>query len=269
MTVAITAASGWLAACTTPGAGPAGGPRPPAPTPAAPPPEPPAPPPPEFGPPGSPQAVQAAQRLAAAAVEMLELGHEEQASAELQRALGADPNNRLAQSLMRQIQTDPQVLLGREYFVHRVQPGDSLSRIAQRYLGDVHLFYALARYNDIKVPRQLQGGQAIKVPGRSAPPPNPTPSPPPSPSPPSPSPSPLPNPAPPPAPPPPERPAERQARIAAALRAARAAVARHDLKGGIQLYDAVLELDPNHRAAQLERQRALELQRRLEELGKK
>jgi hypothetical protein len=76
------------------------------------------------------------------------------------------PANRLAQSLLKQIQTDPQTLLGREHFNYRVEPGESLSRIAGRFLKDVHLFYALARYNDIKVPRQLQGGQMIKVPGK-------------------------------------------------------------------------------------------------------
>lgn len=104
-----------------------------------------------------------------AAVELLEVGNEEQALAEIQRALQADPHNRLAQSLLKQVQTDPQVLLGRESFAYRVEPGESLSRIAGRFLKDVHLFYALARYNDIKVPRQLQGGQLIKVPGKQPP----------------------------------------------------------------------------------------------------
>jgi hypothetical protein len=64
---------------------------------------------------------------------------------------------------MRQIKEDPQALLGRESFAYRVQPGESLSRIAQRFLNDLHLFYILARYNNIKVPRNLAGGQMIRV----------------------------------------------------------------------------------------------------------
>jgi tetratricopeptide (TPR) repeat protein len=108
--------------------------------------------------------VQAAQRLAMAAADLLELGNEDQAAAEIQRALVADPNNRLAQSLLKQIQTDPQTLLGREYFTYRVEPGESLSRIAGRFLKRrAPVLHALARYNDIKVPRQLQGGQTIRM----------------------------------------------------------------------------------------------------------
>lgn len=268
LTLATAAGADWLAGCALPGSTAATptaapGPRPaPAPAPVAEPP--PAPPPPaDPGPAaGSPAAVQQASRLANAAVELLEGGNEEQASIEVQRALQLDPQNRLAQSLLKQIQTDPNSLFGREYFTYRVQPGESLSRIAGRFLGDVHLFYGLARYNDIRVPRQLQGGQAIKVPGK-APPPSAPPAPPP--------------PAPPPPPPPPAAPKpderaterERQAKIAAATRAARSAAARQDLRGAIRHWDTVLELDPGNASAQLERRRAVELLRRLEELGTK
>lgn len=198
-----------------------------------------------------------------AAMEMLEAGHEDQAAAELQRALQADPANKLAQHLLKQIQTDPVTLLGREHFVYRVQAGESLSRIAGRFLGDVHLFYALARYNEIPVPRQLQGGQAIKVPGKAPPPAAVAP------------PAPVAAPASPPpaAPPKPavdERVAERErrAKIAAATRAARSAYARQDLDGAIAQWDIVLELDPGNSTAQLERKRALDLRERLERLGK-
>lgn len=167
------AASLGLAACTTPAPEPA----PASPSPQA---EPTAPPPPTptrapapaavepaaAGPVSAAQAQQA-QRLALSAIEMLELGHEDLALPEVQRALNADPANRLAQSLLRQAQTDPQTLLGRESFAYRLQSGDSLSRVAGRFLGDVHLFYALARYNEIKVPRQVQEGQWIRVPGKA------------------------------------------------------------------------------------------------------
>lgn len=153
----------------------------PRPTPVEKPAPPPEPPPAPVGP-VSPAAQQQATKIAQAAIELLEVGNEEQARAELQRALAVDPNNKLAQNLMRQITSDPVAALGRDSFAYVVKPNDSLSKIAQRFLGDVYAFYILARYNDIKVPRQVAGGQTIRVPGKAPPPgaveprPAPTPS---------------------------------------------------------------------------------------------
>lgn len=256
-----------LAACATPAPPPPPA-RAPAPAPVqAPSPEPIAVPPPPAqveGPaPGSPAALQAAQRLALAAAELLEQGQEDQGLAEVQKALVLDPHQRIASSLLKQIQTDPTTLLGRESFTYRVQPGESLSRIAQRFLGDVHMFYALARFNDLKVPRQLQGGQTIRVPGK-APPAGAAA---------------LVAPAAAPAALPPSiKPAaaaasqaeegrnaerDRQARISTATRAARSAFARQDLNTAIKHWDAVLELDPANQTAQLERKKAIDLRDKL------
>jgi tetratricopeptide (TPR) repeat protein len=120
--------------------------------------------------PASPAAQQQAQKIAIAAVELLEGGFEDQARIELQRALMADANNRLAHNLLRQMSVDPVAALGRESFAYVVKPGETLSRIAQRHLGDVYSFYILARYNDIRVPKQLAGGQTIRIPGKAPPP---------------------------------------------------------------------------------------------------
>jgi tetratricopeptide (TPR) repeat protein len=113
---------------------------------------------------------QQAQRIAMSAVGMLELGHEDDARAELQRALGTDPNNKLAQNLMRQITSDPVAMLGQQSFNYTVRPNESLSMIAGRFLGDIYLFYALARYNNIEVPRQVAGGHTLRIPGKAPPP---------------------------------------------------------------------------------------------------
>ena len=118
-------------------------------------------------PPATPQQ---AQKLAVAAADLLETGNEEQAKAELQRVLAGDPNNKLAQNLLRQITADPVATLGRESFAYTVRATDTLSRIAGRFLGDIYSFYILARYNDIKVPRQLSDGQVIRIPGKAPPP---------------------------------------------------------------------------------------------------
>ncbi len=211
-----------------------------------------------------PMTPQAIQKAVASAIELLEAGNEDQATAELQRVLQAEPNHRLAQSLMRQIKDDPVAVLGRESFSYRVQPGESLSRIAGRFLNDVHQFYILARYNDIKVPRQLAGGQMIRVPGKA---------PPPSAAPPAPvaqpkaAPAPAPAASPAPAPEPAAAPALDAKAKADAItrhtRAARSAFAKQDLNGAIRAWDAVLEIDPDNRTAQLERQKAVDLKEKL------
>ena len=232
------------------------------------------------------------QRAVASAIEHLEAGEEDSALVELGRVLQSEPGHRLARSLMRQIKEDPQDLLGRESFAYRVQPGESLSRIAQRYLNDVYMFYALARYNDIKVPRLVAGGQVIRVPGKAPPsdafaaPAQPSPAPAPKPAlvaappvaPPASGPA-AAAPAPatsqsavaPPSPAPAATPAdparaerEREAAIAKHTREARSAFAKQDLDGAIRSWDAVLALDPNNPTASLERQKAVTLKQRLQ-----
>ncbi len=258
MSAAVAGAS-WLAACVTP---PASAPAPsaaPTAVPAAPAPaavvEPPAPAPEPPSGPVSASAAQQAQRLASAAIELLEGGHEDQALAEVQRALQTDPNNRLAQSLLRQIQSDPQVLFGREFFIYRVEPGESLSRIAGRFLRDVHLFYGLARYNDIKVPRMLQGGQAIKVPGRQPPPGAPLPPPVASPAPAMPAVAPTP---PPPAPrPAPAAPPAPEVTVAQDYRRGLSLMAQQKPAEAVQAFDQVLEREPDHANAKLKRAQAM------------
>lgn len=217
---------------------------------------------------------QDAQRTLTNALDQLQAGQEDAAEAELKRLLQSDPNNRLAQSLLRQIKEDPQALLGRESFAYRVQPGESLSRIAQRFLGDVHLFYALARYNNIKVPKTLAGGQNIRVPGKAPPAgSNPSPAPAPAPAAAAPPPTAAPaQPAPPPkAEPTPESPEaaavrvkrETQAKVVRLTREARAAYAKQDLDGALRSWDAVLEIEPENRNALLERQKVLDLKEKL------
>jgi tetratricopeptide (TPR) repeat protein len=295
----LLAAAVILTGCETPPATPAkppgGSPAPAQPTPPPPPPAPPAPPVP--APPPSPAQQTQAQKTAMQAVDLLETGNEDQATIELKRALELDPNNKLAQNLMRQITADPQATLGRESFAYTVRPSDTLSRIAQRFLGDVYAFYILARYNGIEVPKKVASGQVIRIPGKAPPPGSEAPRPPPSPATP-------PAPAAPPSPPPPPPPAapsagelafargeaaEQAGRLEAAyeefqaaaaldqpgaaarasrvrnslvanrLRQARQEMANQNPKAAIPLYDRVLTLDPGNDTAKLERQRAVEL----------
>ncbi len=51
-----------------------------------------------------------------------------------------------------------------EYTVHQIQPGESLSKVAQKYYGDYKLFHVIADYNGIADPTSVKVGQKIKVP---------------------------------------------------------------------------------------------------------
>ncbi|HEY6136049.1 MAG TPA: LysM domain-containing protein, partial [Rubrivivax sp.] len=208
----------------------------------------------------------------------LDQGQEELAIVELKRVLQAEPENKTATSFMRQIQDDPKTLYGRVAQSYRVAPGDTLAAIAQRALADRDQFYGLARYNNIKVPRDLKVAQVINVPGTKRVPPPPG--------------SPASAPASAPVPPPstPSAPAasdeqkaaeakrvadekqataerkaaaDRKAAIDRNSRAARSAMARQDVCGAIKSWDAVLALDPDNQTAQLERTRAVGLKARL------
>lgn len=263
--------------------------------------------PPEPAAPGVPASAAAqvqAQKEAQAAVEQLEDGHEDEARALLRKAVNLDPNNKLAVSLLRQLNLDPVSLFGRESFSYTVKPGESLSRIAGHFMGDIYLFYGLARYNDIKVPKQVAGGQVIRVPGRapaeereparsavkpapkSARPAPVTPV----------APAPAPAVAPPspvapavaasvPAAPPAAEPApapapavdtaaaakvkaeaQRQKLIEQHTQKARASLARQDLDGAIANWSKVLELDPGNDTARLERQKAIALKEKVKAL---
>ncbi|HEX6708676.1 MAG TPA: LysM domain-containing protein [Albitalea sp.] len=128
--------------------------------------------------PASPATQQQAHKIALNAAVLLEGGNEEQAKAELQRALAADPASKLALSLMRQITADPVATLGRESFPYVVRQNDTMSVIAGRFLGDIYLFYILARYNNIAVPKQVAGGQTLRIPGKAPPPSTPREAPP-------------------------------------------------------------------------------------------
>lgn len=295
-----------FAACTAPPEKPAGPPPPPPapePAPTAGPPAPKPPPPPR--PPTADERLRAEQ-LANESVLRLQAGDEAAGRSLLEQAMALDPANALAQMMMRQVTADPVSELGSTHFQYTIQRDDTLARLAQRFLNDRHLFYILARYNDISQPNRIQVGQVIKVPGKAPPsrqaesPPAAEPA----------------RPAPPrAAPPPPPAPVEdAQARRmaegrelerkgdlegalatyseilrrdpaqaeakqrAATLRTklvdryyaeGTAAFARQDLDKSIAAWNRVLELDPDHQNAKLKRQQAEDLKERLKRFDSK
>ena len=85
------------------------------------------------------------------------------------RMLKRRPGDPTATSLVRQIDTAPETLLGGENFAYTTRPDDSLSLLAERFLGDPVLFYALARYNHIDTPGTLEPGRTLRIPGHERP----------------------------------------------------------------------------------------------------
>ena len=98
------------------------------------------------------------------AIDLLQDGNLKQGRAGLVSVLKRNPANQTARSLLRQIDTDPKALLGEEYTLYTVRPGDTLGELADRLLGDAVSFLALARYNDIQRPKVLHVGQTLKIP---------------------------------------------------------------------------------------------------------
>ena len=225
---------------------------------------------------GSPEAKAQAQTLLRQAFESLNEGEEQKAKAELDELRELEPDNKQAACLLKGITADPATALGRQANPYTVRPGESLGSIARRALGDVCEFWLLARYNNIKVPKQLGAGQSIRIPGKVAlGPPDAAPAgKPPAPAPveaPKAEPAPAPAPAPvvkepaKPAGPSKEEIAKREA-IQRHHRNAQAAFRRQDLSTAIREWDRVLELDPTNELAQARRQEALDMSRRLKEL---
>lgn len=101
------------------------------------------------------------------ALELLNDGKSEKARVELGASLAELPadRNALAQNLIAQIDGDPEAMLGSKSFTYKVQRGESMSIIADKYLGDKFKFFILARYNGLDNPSQLRVGEVIKVPG--------------------------------------------------------------------------------------------------------
>lgn len=104
------------------------------------------------------------------AVGLLEVGEAAQAKVELLAYLAEEPKGKLANKLLPQIDADPrnffQKAYGSESFLYKMRTGDSLSNVAQRFLGDPMLFHVLARYNGIQSPRELKAGKVIRIPGK-------------------------------------------------------------------------------------------------------
>lgn len=98
------------------------------------------------------------------ALRLLEQGEEKQARGELTAFLFHHPDSKKAREIIRQIDTPASEYFPSAFFETELQPGESLSVLARDYLGDLYAFYALAKYNNITKPSQLNAGKIIRIP---------------------------------------------------------------------------------------------------------
>jgi tetratricopeptide (TPR) repeat protein len=111
-----------------------------------------------------------ARELFLKGLDALQDGDEDTARPLLQQAIVLEPGHKNAAILLSQLGVDPVAMLGKEKFPYKVQPGDTLSRIARRFLGEPLKFYVLARYNNIPISDRLEAGKVINIPGKKPPP---------------------------------------------------------------------------------------------------
>ena len=109
-----------------------------------------------------------ASSLAAIINDDLQVGHYAEGEQALREYLRQHPGDRAAQALLRQLMVDPGQQLGRASRPYVVQPGDSYSTLAARYLGDSSEFLLLARYNGSTNPSLLRVGQTLRLPASAA-----------------------------------------------------------------------------------------------------
>jgi tetratricopeptide (TPR) repeat protein len=102
--------------------------------------------------------------LASIVNDQLQLGHYDEGERQLRRYLEVHPDDRVAQATLRQLTVDPEEALGHASRHYVVQPGDSYSTLAARYLGDGARFLILARYNGSTNPSMLRVGQTLRLP---------------------------------------------------------------------------------------------------------
>ncbi|MET0065427.1 MAG: tetratricopeptide repeat protein [Candidatus Thiodiazotropha sp.] len=118
----------------------------------------------ETSPPPPPDDLSPGKRVRKA-MQLLQNGDYDQARDQLTWALQEKPNLQIASQLLEQLDADPIEYLGLKNFFYTVQPGDSLSLIAKKFLDDPMKFVILARYNKLDNPSRLAPGQRIRIPG--------------------------------------------------------------------------------------------------------
>lgn len=92
-------------------------------------------------------------------------GDRKEAEKLLKALLKLEPMNPQLQLLADSLDKDPQELLGPKSYPYTVQPGETVTDISERLLGNRLKAYQLARYNQLATPVALTPGQVLRIPG--------------------------------------------------------------------------------------------------------
>ncbi|WP_375391921.1 LysM peptidoglycan-binding domain-containing protein [uncultured Sphingomonas sp.] len=96
---------------------------------------------------------------------LLDQGNVDAARKRLKAALKRAPDDPKLAVLRDSLDRDPKDLLGPQSYPYTVQPGETMTGLAQRFLGNRLKAYQLARYNGVAKPAALAAGQVIRIPG--------------------------------------------------------------------------------------------------------
>ena len=102
----------------------------------------------------------AARRHYEAGLRLREEGSNNPARKEFLAALRLDPDFADAYKML----TDRSQVLAKKYVVHVVKPGESISKLAQKYYGDYKKFPVIARFNGLDDTASVRVGQEIRIP---------------------------------------------------------------------------------------------------------
>ncbi|WP_379923222.1 LysM peptidoglycan-binding domain-containing protein [Erythrobacter sp. R86502] len=105
---------------------------------------------------------------------LLYIGKRKEASKRLDKALNRDPGNPALMMLRQSIIGNAREDMGPVNFPYVVQNDDTMTSIAEQFLGNRLKAYQLARYNNIDNPHLVTAGTVLQIPGqppRAAPPP--------------------------------------------------------------------------------------------------
>lgn len=96
---------------------------------------------------------------------LLDAGEAKTARRRVAAALRGDPMNPSLLVLRDSLDRDPVDLLGPVHHPYTVRAGDTMTGLAQRFLGNRLKAYQLARYNGVDRPANLLPGRVIRIPG--------------------------------------------------------------------------------------------------------
>ncbi|HEX8381916.1 MAG TPA: LysM domain-containing protein [Sphingomonas sp.] len=98
---------------------------------------------------------------------LLDQGDGETARKRVAAALKRDPMDASLQVLRDSLDRDPVDLLGPTNYSYTVRPGDTMTGLAERLLGNRLKSYQLARYNGVEKPAELAPGRVLRIPGNA------------------------------------------------------------------------------------------------------